>query len=77
MTQIRLIIHPDTAEGEYLNACARIRNISLSALVRRLVRAAANDQMVSAILDDGGARTRRRGEHPPRNSAPRLSGPER
>lgn len=39
-------------ESEYMNACARIRNVTMTTLVRRLVQAIEEDQLVLAILDD-------------------------
>jgi hypothetical protein len=37
---------------EYLDACARIRNISTSRLCSRLLTTIADNQMVLAVLDD-------------------------
>jgi hypothetical protein len=48
---------------EYFEACARIRDISTKALVNRVMRAIATDQLVLAILDDGSERIRQPGEH--------------
>jgi hypothetical protein len=36
----------------YLQSCARIRHISTSRLVMRLIRVIARDQLVLSILDD-------------------------
>lgn len=39
-------------DSDYLLACARIRNVSLTALLRKLVQAIDEDQLVLAVLDD-------------------------
>jgi hypothetical protein len=39
-------------ESDYLIACARIRNISTTKLVHKLMKAIAQDQLVLAVLDD-------------------------
>jgi len=50
--------------GRYLAACARIRDISIRSLTRRLVDTIAEDRLVSAVLDDGDhIQKRRQGEH--------------
>jgi hypothetical protein len=48
--------------SEYLFASARIRGISMSALVRRLLETIANDGLVLSILDDEGKQARQKGE---------------
>ena len=50
-------------DSEYLTACARIRNITLTTLVRELVQAIDQDQLVGAVLDDDGKRIRERYRH--------------
>jgi len=67
MAELRVFLTEDAPDTEYLRACARIRNISLSALVRRLVDTIADDQMVASVLDDDGGRRRYKGEHPYRS----------
>lgn len=47
---------------EYLEACARIRDITARSLVRRLLTVIARDQMVACILDDEAIRKRMKGE---------------
>ncbi len=48
----------------YLVKCARIRNISVNGLVRRLMDVIARDELVMSILDDAGQCVdRRKGEH--------------
>jgi len=46
--QINYPISAATDEGRYLIACARIRNMTMSALVRDLITAIARDQLVRA-----------------------------
>ncbi len=48
---------------DYLRSCARIRRISVSSLLRRLMHHIADDQMVASILDDEDSFTRRKSEH--------------
>lgn len=46
--------------GHYMVACARIRDITLTELVRRLLRVVSEDQLVLAILDDDSKREHNR-----------------
>lgn len=39
-------------ESDYIVACARIRDVTVTTLVRRLVQAIEEDQLVLAVLDD-------------------------
>ena len=41
------------AEMAYLSQCAKVRGISTTRLLERLVRLIARDQLVLSILDDG------------------------
>ncbi len=78
MAEVNLKLSEDAPDTEYLRACARIRNISLTSLIKRLVDTIADGQLVASVLDDDATTARRKGEHPYRNpSMPRLSGPER
>lgn len=63
----------DEASVEYFDACARIRGISTTALVQRLLDAIAADQMVLSILDDEGDYRRRKGERSPRTPKQRVA----
>jgi hypothetical protein len=47
MTEIRLLV-----ESDYLKSCARIRKITMAALVRKLINKISDDQLVLAVLDD-------------------------
>ena len=52
---------PDTSEhGEYLRSCARIRDISPTALLRTLIETIATEQLVLAVLDDEEKRPKRK-----------------
>ena len=53
----------DIVRSDYLVACARIRNITVSALVRKLIQTIDRDQLVLAILDDDSQHQRGRYEH--------------
>jgi hypothetical protein len=57
-------LHFEVGDVEYLKTCARIRNISIQALMRRLVDAITEDHLVQSILDDADdMASRRKGEH--------------
>jgi hypothetical protein len=61
---MRIILDIEDANAEYFDACARIRNISPRALIRRVLDAIAEDCMVANVLDDQDAiLSRRKGEH--------------
>lgn len=48
----------------YLRSCARIRGITLTALMTRLADLIGQDQLVGSILDDGAEiKVRRKGEN--------------
>jgi hypothetical protein len=53
---INVAVSPETSQGQYLIACARIRNVTVTALVHQLIDAIAQDQLVLAVLDDDGQR---------------------
>lgn len=64
MQQFYFKFEEDTPDGRYLFSCARLRGISSNALVKRLMTAIMQDQLVEAVLDDAGVAVRRRpGEH--------------
>ena len=48
------------ATANYLDKCARIRNISRTCLINRLLDVVAEDQMVGGILDDSDTILQRR-----------------
>jgi hypothetical protein len=62
-------VDPDNDQGRYLIECARLRNIKVSLLVRRLIAQICNDQLVPAILDDDAKQTKGRGDHGFKESA--------
>jgi hypothetical protein len=47
-------VDQDTDHGRYLIACARLRNISMTGLMFRLIDTIARDQLVVSVLDDAG-----------------------
>ena len=57
--QILVKVDLESDGGRYLVSCARIRNIGMPVLLRRLVDVIAQDQMVLSILDDDSKRTQR------------------
>lgn len=58
--------HIASDASDYLDACARIRGISMSAMIRRLLETIAHDRLVLSILDDDSKALRRKGERSPR-----------
>ena len=53
---INIGVSPATEAGRYLITCARIRNITVTSLINRLVDRIGTDQLVQAVLDDDGQR---------------------
>ena len=49
---MHVVIKTEQEDENYLSACARIRHISRTELVRRVVERSIKDHMVGAILDD-------------------------
>lgn len=50
--------------GQYFLACARIRNISATALGKRLILKIIRDQLIAQVLEDeSNLRARKPGEH--------------
>lgn len=67
---VQLDIDPDTEAGQYFFRCARIRNITPSSLLKRLVDTMTDEQMIPAVLDDqDDMLVRRKGEHRYREGA--------
>jgi hypothetical protein len=50
---LNLKIDTGPEDDNYLSSCARIRHISRTELLRRVVLVSIQDQIVRAILDDG------------------------
>ena len=48
----------ESEEGQYLVRCARIRDVTVTHLLRRVVNAVARDQLVAAVLDDNDSKKR-------------------
>ena len=61
---VRLVGLTDSA-WDYLESCARIRNISCPRLIQRIVRVIGEEQMVLSVLDDNSSAEHRleSGEH--------------
>lgn len=61
---------------EYFDTCARIRNISKTALLGRLIDVIGRDQLVLSVLDDDSkSDDRPKGAHGYRPKAPRGDKP--
>lgn len=53
---------------KYMQVCARNRDISITALFKRIIDDVAKEQLVAGVLDDeDDLLTKRRGEHPYRD----------
>jgi len=52
-----------TEGGRYLIACARIRDITVPALIHKLVERIGDDKLVLAILDDESQQQRTKHQH--------------
>lgn len=64
MMRLILDIDESSEAGRYFIACARIRDISVRGLQRRLFEALTQDQLIASVLDDGdNLRDRRKREH--------------
>lgn len=65
MTLIHTEFDHTTDDWQYMIACARIRDLTLPSLIKRLVTVIARDQLVLAVLDDDGEQrlNRERYEH--------------
>jgi hypothetical protein len=64
MARISFDFDETTVEGAYLLACARIREVHVAVLARRIIDVAMRDQLIPAILDDSDKLvTRKRGDH--------------
>jgi hypothetical protein len=57
---VDLRVATDSEEGQYLVRCARIRDVTVTHLVKTVLNTVARDQLVAAVLDDNGARARER-----------------
>jgi hypothetical protein len=67
---MRLGLDISEVDTEYFEACARIRNITATSLLRRIINAIARDQMVASVLDDDDLKARLKGEHRYRKARP-------
>ena len=54
--QVICEIRTDTNEGRYLVSCARIRDVTVTHLVKKVIDLVVQDQLVEAVLDDNGRR---------------------
>jgi hypothetical protein len=63
-------IDRESESGRYFISCARIRGLGVATLVGRLIDTIAQDQLVTAVLDDDSRRSRlRAGDHKFREDA--------
>lgn len=60
---MKILLEIDEARFAYFESCARIRDITTTRLLGRLVEVIAADQLVLSVLDDGDRYRRRKGEH--------------
>lgn len=50
--QVMIGFAENSEEGRYLRECARQRDISVTALVRRMIAVIAKDKLAESVLDD-------------------------
>lgn len=50
---LHLTLDAETARGDYLAAAARLRGVSRTHLLRKLVDKVLDDQLILAVMDDG------------------------
>ena len=50
--RIDTVIQLTEEENQYLETCARMRRISKSKMVRRLLKVIMEDQMIASVMDD-------------------------
>lgn len=55
----QLFVEMEDESERYLHSCARIRNISTSRLLQRMINTICSEQMILAILDDNSIQPRR------------------
>lgn len=58
----RFEIRMSDEEWEYFKVCARIRDVSISSLFKRLFTVISDDKLIESILDDDGKRKRYKSE---------------
>lgn len=62
--RIYIDIDEHSEPGRYILTCARIRDISVKSLMRRMFVAISQDQLVASVLDDADCmKSRNKGEH--------------
>jgi hypothetical protein len=61
--RIILELEQGSEQLNYLDACARIRQVHISVLVRRLINTIATEQMVLNVLDDDSRPYRETWDH--------------
>lgn len=57
--QFHLFFELDDQSERYIHSCAKIRRISVTRLVQRMIKTICIEQMVLAILDDDSKQPRR------------------
>jgi hypothetical protein len=60
---VTVFLRTDTEQGHYLRTCARHRDISLTRLAQILINKIAEDQLITAVLDDADGHSRSKHEH--------------
>jgi hypothetical protein len=54
--QVICTVDKDTDAGRYLIACARIRDVTVTHLMREVIDVVTKDQLITAVLDDDSRR---------------------
>jgi hypothetical protein len=59
---VTVFLHTETEPVQYLQTCARIRDVSLTRLAQILINKIAEDKLTEAVLDDAGRHRRAKHE---------------
>lgn len=60
---VTVFLRTDTDQAHYLRSCARLRDISMTRLAQVLIDKIAEDQLITAVLDDADGHQRKKHEH--------------
>jgi hypothetical protein len=67
---VTVFLRTDTDQAHYLRDSARLRDVSMTRLAQILIDKIAEDQLITAVLDDADGHQRRKHEHRYRRGSP-------
>jgi hypothetical protein len=59
---VTVFLRTDTDQAHYLRSCARVRDVSMTRLAQILIDKIAEDQLITAVLDDADGHQRSKHE---------------